>query len=312
MNSPNMYWPVYKNIESDVLFLANEIHFCDSQLDVFSIKIADLLFRILAEIESLIKNLYRQENGVEPKTPGAALIDLDEKWKLQKKTVSIVAHNMYFRDDFNREFAPFDYCKNSLNDYYAAYNSVKHDRVKNISKANIRVLIHSLGSLFLLNLYHRDDVIDTGFSYMNDKAFDCRAGSDVFSVSCYDATGLSMSQHMNDSCISESAGNDLNKAVFISKFDDKSFREMHKNFCIDEKDILKRFIDSFEVNTFLEKNPDFHGKSIYEICFAAGGLPLVQSIAIPKNMMNWSKSGRKEVKLNKHCAIYPELFPVEN
>jgi hypothetical protein len=40
MNHINLYWPVYLNLEKEVLALANEIHFCDKQLGVYSIKIA--------------------------------------------------------------------------------------------------------------------------------------------------------------------------------------------------------------------------------------------------------------------------------
>ena len=41
----NLYWNVYKSLERELLSLAEIIHIDDSQLDVYSMKIADLLIR---------------------------------------------------------------------------------------------------------------------------------------------------------------------------------------------------------------------------------------------------------------------------
>ena len=53
MNLVNLYWPVYQNLEREVLSLANEIHFDDRQLNVYSVKIAGLLLRCVVEVKSL-------------------------------------------------------------------------------------------------------------------------------------------------------------------------------------------------------------------------------------------------------------------
>lgn len=49
----NLYWNVYKSLERELLSLAEIIHIDDSQLDVYSMKIADLLIRTTVEIESI-------------------------------------------------------------------------------------------------------------------------------------------------------------------------------------------------------------------------------------------------------------------
>jgi hypothetical protein len=49
----NLYWPVYKNIEKEVLELSNQIHFDDTQLSIYSIKISELLIRCSVEIEAI-------------------------------------------------------------------------------------------------------------------------------------------------------------------------------------------------------------------------------------------------------------------
>jgi hypothetical protein len=41
----NLFWPVYKNLEHEVVELSNKIHFDDKQLSVYSVKISELLIR---------------------------------------------------------------------------------------------------------------------------------------------------------------------------------------------------------------------------------------------------------------------------
>ena len=45
----NLYWNVYKSLERELLALAEIIHIDDKQLDVYSMKIADLLIRTSGE-----------------------------------------------------------------------------------------------------------------------------------------------------------------------------------------------------------------------------------------------------------------------
>lgn len=220
-NNINLYWPVYHNLEKEVLSLANDIHFCDEQLDVFSIKIADLLFRASAELESIIKNLYRIEKDTEPKTPGDALIELNNLWALDRKTVTMSASNMYFTSENHRVFAPFEYADKDENDYYSAYNAVKHDRVKNITKANIRVLLRLMASLYLLNIYYKNKefgVKDDNEIYQ----FDASLGSQLFSIAV-DGTYKINTQ------ISGNVGNDISRCVYIATYNERQIENILAN-----------------------------------------------------------------------------------
>ena len=62
----NLYWPVYKNLEKEVLELSNQVHFDDTQLSIYSVKISDLLIRCSVEIESISKDLFESHGGVVP------------------------------------------------------------------------------------------------------------------------------------------------------------------------------------------------------------------------------------------------------
>jgi hypothetical protein len=63
MVNVNLYWPIYKNLEKEVLNLTYQIHFCDSQIGIFSVKLADMLLRCAVEIESISKAIYENEGG---------------------------------------------------------------------------------------------------------------------------------------------------------------------------------------------------------------------------------------------------------
>ena len=60
-----IYFQIYQKIEEEVLELASAIHFVDENLDVYSIKIADLIVRISIEIESLAKDIVTLETKEE-------------------------------------------------------------------------------------------------------------------------------------------------------------------------------------------------------------------------------------------------------
>jgi hypothetical protein len=194
MKTVNLYWSVYRNLEKEIMQLANEIHFDDSQIKVYSIKIVDLIFRCSAEIESISKDIYRDEIKKEPKNAGECINYFETNWLLNKKQVVMSAISFYFQKEFIPSFAPFDYIKNDENDYYSAYNAIKHDRVKNIKKANVNILIRAMAALYLLNIYYRKDKFtvksegDIPFNFDNSLGsdipsnFDNSLGSDIFSV----------------------------------------------------------------------------------------------------------------------------------
>lgn len=59
----NLYWPIYKNLEKNLLELSQFIHFSDDQESVYSLYISDLLIRTAVEIEAISKELYKLTGG---------------------------------------------------------------------------------------------------------------------------------------------------------------------------------------------------------------------------------------------------------
>lgn len=325
MPTPNLYWPVYKNLEKEFLKLADYIHFSDDQLGTYSMFIADLIVRCSVEIEALSKELYCMLGGnMFPITPQGDNRDLyfdtdclhllEQEWILSKKQIAVSAINFYFTDEKNKILTPLykAYKRGtSGSKWKQAYQALKHDRRNSLEKASIKNLLQALGALYILNLYYRNERADIGRVYLNDCNFDSRVGSEIFSAHYCQAISLSMSPNMNDSCISPPLGDELDKSIYIIKYDDKSFKEMHKNFCLDSQITIERVEKSPEIKKFLTEHPEYKGKNINEICMAAGGTKLLAQIICLQHTMQ-EKGARMEAMLNKHSGIYPELLPLEN
>lgn len=325
MDGLNLFWPVYKNLEREFLKLADYIHFTDKQLGVFSMHIADLIVRCAVEIEAISKELYCKLGGnMSPVDSEGKPRDLyfdtdciellEQNWKLSKKKIMISATNFYFMEEANNIIAPLHKANKrgtSGSKWKQAYQAVKHDRRNSLKMGNIENLLHAMGALYILNLYYKNDKIDIGRVYMSDHDFDSRVGSEIFSVFCFKATGLSMLPQMDDSCILQQPDNDLEKSIYIIKYDEKSFVEMHKNYCLDHQITMKNFTSSPEINAFLLKYPEYRDKDIGEICMVAGGQNLLFRIMSFKYTMQ-ERESRMEAILNKHSGIYPTVLPLEN
>ena len=316
----NMYWPIYMNLEKEMLDLANRIHFSDDQLNVYSMYIADLIVRAAIEIESLSKELYIGLGGNTNLTDNDGnsrdlffdtdCIDyLENAWRLSNKQVLISAANMFFANEENTVLFPLKKANKrgtSGSKWKQAYQALKHDRRNALHKATIKNLISSMGALYILNLYYREDKVDLGRVYGHDISFDNRMGSNAFSAYYCKATSINLSQEMNDNNIISLSDDEIAKSIYIIKYNDVSFEAMHKGFCKDEKKTIKNFRSSNEINVFLKNNPEYKNKSINEICLAAGGINLLMKI-VNTSFSSKELNAREEAIINKNTKIYPEL-----
>lgn len=182
----NLYWTIYKSLEKELLTLSEIIHIDDSQLDVYSIRIADLLVRTAVEIESIAKELYFRNGGekVDDNTlhfDSDCMCFLNEKWLLNEKVVIVTSPYFHFRKSENIELIPLKRVhKRGTQDWVKAYQAIKHHRVKELKTGSLKFFMRSLAALYILNLYYRDAVYELE---TNDKsAFDATVGSEVFSV----------------------------------------------------------------------------------------------------------------------------------
>ena len=92
-NMKNLFWHVYQNLEKELLEIGDTVLVVDKQLDVYSVRIAELLVRTCVEIESIAKELYFANGGPKyreqhPYFDRDCLGYLNEQWKLSKKKVA--------------------------------------------------------------------------------------------------------------------------------------------------------------------------------------------------------------------------------
>lgn len=319
MSIPNLYWPVYMNLERDFLELAEYIHFSDNQLNVYSMHIGDLIIRCAIEIEAISKELYELLGGnMTPVDNNGNVRDiyfdtdcldlLEKTWLISKKEITVSATNFYFVNPNNRILTPLVKCNmRGKGKWKCAYQAIKHNRIKSLKKATIENLLYAMGALYILNLYYKDERIDIGRVYLSDHDFDSRVSSNIFSAGCYDATTLSMSPHMDDSCIDSKLGDELDKSIYIIKYTDKSFEEMHKDFCLDAGITEQRFLASPKIKQFLSEHPECAEKNIIEICMNAGGMDLLQQIICLQNTTS-RKDLRMEAMLNNIPGFIQNYF----
>lgn len=197
--SNNLYWSVYQNLEKELIELTNHIHVDDKQINVYSMKIAELLIRASIEFESLAKELYINNGG--PKEDDNNLFfdtdcmkHLNSLWKLESKRVQVVSNNFYFNNDENKLLSPLKKAHkrgSSSEKWLQAYQAIKHNRRTSLEIANIKHLILSMAGLYILNLYYKAEFFELGKDY-NGLNFQANCGSSIFSVFIHPNTGVQL------------------------------------------------------------------------------------------------------------------------
>ena len=248
----NTYWPIYKNLEKEVVDLSYNIMFSDDLLNTYSVKIADLIFRCSAELESLYKDLYRNETNNEPKDVGTAVKYLDEHWQISQKAIFVSCPSFYF--SHFKPLKPFGYKNKDSNDFYSAYNAIKHDRVKNITKANINILIRIMGALFILNIYYKNQKFNIKRPY-DITSFDHSLGSEIFTIKVFDGANAAFAlRGTEDDFISSDK---LLENIYLSTYQENTYKGIIAKCAelLKEEDSFIK--NSQEYRDFIEKGVGF-------------------------------------------------------
>jgi hypothetical protein len=294
----NMFWGIYKNLEREVLNLAEMVHFTDNQSKVYSARIADLLIRCNVEAESLIRELYKREARPATTQVGEMLNSLNNDWKLEKKLVSVISPNMHYSAGY-ASFCPYLYTNKDTNDFYCAYNAVKHDRANNFERyATIHFLLRSMGALFLLNIYYRNET----FQLQNTRTPpDNSLGSSIFA---FKTKELNPKYPVTEQplCSDEEL-----RAVYIVKPTTDSYKQYYQEFGIafaKQKETLQEagyIAPKGEGED--EAHQDISYDQVYAIAGKIGGAELVKRIS------NIELQGNKKYSTLSFEAI-PNKFPM--
>lgn len=223
----NLYWPVYLNIEKEFLHLAESIHIDDSQVEVYSMKIAELLIRTAVEFEALAKNLYFVNGGTKADSKELyfdtdCMEHLVNIWNIDKRVVMVSFPILFLEKEENVLLTPLHKTNKrgtSSADWCKAYQAVKHNRVKDLRKGNIKNFMRALAALYILNLYYRDEKVSfiiPGKEPLQDFSF----GSQIFSV----MRPNNISQVYTDGRYPKGA--DFEKHVYVAVPNDFKYKEL--------------------------------------------------------------------------------------
>lgn len=306
----NLFLPVYFNIEKELIELSEHIFFDDKQLNVYSIKIADLLVRTVIEIEALSKKLYSDNNGPKKyKADGTedfiyfdtdCINHLENLWLLSKKEVIVSSQNFYFTKNENNILKPL-YKANkrgsSSANWAKAYQAVKHDRSNNMKHATVKNLINALAALYLLNIYNRSDENIKNETKNNDFSF----GSKIFSVQKQAITTI---DYENEE---KYKGNPT--IVCIEKYTDFAYKDILSLAQKDGEKHREYFAKSPIAIEFFNNNPNYtmQGKSFSQICFDVGGIEFFKEmIQVSHKALDAIAKGEREIVLNKNQQVYDD------
>ena len=320
MATPNIYWPVYKNLEKEVLKLADFLHFSDVQTSVYSMHIADLIIRCAVEIEAIAKELYSSLGGnVSPVDANGNARDLyfdtdclnllEQSWNIGKKQVTVSSINFYFTDEKNRVLTPLHKANKrgtSGSKWKQAYQAVKHDRRNSLKKGNIENLLNALGALFILNVYYRDESFSLG-RISSAGSFDSRLGSDIFSVFVAHAEKIPVGNEVSDDDIESAVKNELEHSIYVQKYKDESFRKIHKEIVTANLNAVDKLVKSQKVTEFIKNNPGYTITNAIQLARDAGGDALVKEISSAMHLARGFAEAYYEVILYKGHQIYPTL-----
>ncbi|UTD14852.1 hypothetical protein HER15_04900 [Tenacibaculum mesophilum] len=256
----NLYWPIYKNLEKEIVELSNLIHFDDQQLSVYSVKISELLIRCSVEIEAISKELYFQNGGTTKENNRPLFFDedclgfLEKKWDLSKKKVIVSSSNFFFTKPNNRVFRPLNKANKrgtSGSKWKRAYQAVKHNRTENLEKGNLENLLKAMGALFLLNLYYRDDTFELK---KNNNADFAENLSNIFNVKVHTWRG---DDRREDSYVKK---DDFEECVYLVKWTN-DYKSKMNTFSIEQNKHLYELIFKHpKISSYINNNLIEEGK----------------------------------------------------
>lgn len=166
----NPFWLHYLSLEKSLLEISEYIAITEDNYQCYSFKNMQLFFAVCSEVDSIFKhiqnNLYSDITKVKSPNIVNHIAMLDEFFPAVKDTLVVTKISGYVL-----EFQPFeslfsDYLNNTKDrkivrigegearSWWQQHNDVKHQRLDNFDKANLKNLLESLSALHILNLIY--------------------------------------------------------------------------------------------------------------------------------------------------------------
>ena len=148
----NTCWEYYLQLENRFLNITKYIMIDRSNYKTYSFEIMNLILCICVEIESVIKIITGNRNFRIFELRESLLKKLNSI--LEEKVLIIGNHDIYLEPFKDFDKLTKKTIQNSNQRWWYSYDSIKHNRMKNIKNANFENLINSLSALFILNSHY--------------------------------------------------------------------------------------------------------------------------------------------------------------
>lgn len=135
------YWNYYQHIEAKFMNVSSFVYFDKDNFNVYSYEFVSLLQNIGAEIDVLFKQIcgYPGDRSKNMSNYKSDILSSYPRIKEEKVNVSY----------FDIQLQPFEELEKAMK-WWKSYNMIKHDRLSNISEANLENVLYALAALFLL------------------------------------------------------------------------------------------------------------------------------------------------------------------
>lgn len=296
----NIYWPVYKNLESEMNRLFFSIHIDDNQLCVYSSKISDLILRAAVEVESISKELYKSNEGTKSTNIAydeVAIKHLNKIWKLDKKKVLISSANCFQKLKVLQPFVKNE--KKSYNDKLSfswnnSYQNLKHDRANSLQFGSLKYLFEIMAALFILNLYYKEEIFDFD-NQIKTTDFPINMGSEIFAIKLHSWAGY-------DGVGNYHRQTDFDECIYLIKYTDDSLDKYKQS--VEEMQNKQReiFLKHPKFLKYVQNNniADYKGQNLmWDVLGKEDYINIIQ-IAGQKHMESY-KNTKYEGVLNKNC-----------
>jgi hypothetical protein len=144
------HWAYYFSLEDDFVETSRYVEICEDNFDTYSIQYVRMILAIGSEVDVVAKEVCRQINA------SNALGNID-----QYRDILVVEKPAMPRLRFGTAWNPlrlqpwqsWGNTPPTNPDWWRAYNTVKHERLSNLSLGNLRNTINALAGLYALMLH---------------------------------------------------------------------------------------------------------------------------------------------------------------
>ncbi|HLV51467.1 MAG TPA: hypothetical protein VKY44_05875 [Flavobacterium sp.] len=139
----------YLAVESDLINTFRYVECSKSNDNTFSVEFARIIMTSTQEIDGLFKEIFRLID------PDSNPKNIGKYKKLVLKHLPDLVEEKIYASKYGIELTPWiNWCSDSNPDWWRANNDIKHERLSNFDKANLKNALNSVAALYCVNMYY--------------------------------------------------------------------------------------------------------------------------------------------------------------